>query len=69
MTAKPDRHSDRDTAADIDAVAWVRRRRDAMYEDTCNLPAEELIRFVRNAAATAEAAAGIVPSIPAERTS
>ena len=68
MTAKPDRHSDRNPAADIDAVDWVRRRRDAMYEDTRNLSAEELIGFVRKAAATAEAAAGIVPSSAAERT-
>ena len=39
----------------MDAVAWVRAVRDAMYADTSTLTAAEFIQYVRRAARTTEA--------------
>ncbi len=39
---------------EIDAVGWVRRIRDELYEETKNLSAEELISFYRIRAAAAK---------------
>jgi hypothetical protein len=38
-------------AADFDEGAWTRLRRDAMYETTKGMSAEELVAYVRQVAA------------------
>ena len=40
-----------DPTSDFDAVAWTRRRRDAMYEATRGMSVEELVAYVRKVAA------------------
>ena len=55
MTAKTPRLPGPGTDIDMDAVAWVRAVRDAMYADTSTLTAAEFIQYVRRAARTTEA--------------
>ena len=40
-----------DPENDFDALAWTRRRRDAMYVATRGMSVEELVEYVRKAAA------------------
>ena len=61
MTANPHRPAGPDDNAGTDAVTWVRRIRDAMYDATATFSAEELIGFVRHAAATTDSAIVIAP--------
>ena len=52
-------HGDR-----FDAVAWVRRRRDAMYAETAELSPEELVAYVQRVAGENPDRAGQVSSSP-----
>lgn len=54
------------TPSEIDAVAWVRAVRDAMYEETEGMGAEEFAAYVaRKAAAVRAQDASRLPSAPA----
>ena len=55
MTAKTPRLPGPGTDGALDAVAWVRAVRDAMYADTSTLSAAEFIQYVRRAARSTEA--------------
>jgi len=55
MTSKTSRPPGPGTDIAMDAVAWVRAVRDAMYADTSTLTAAEFIQYVRRAARTTEA--------------
>ncbi len=53
MTTPPNKTAAPDSDSELHAVAWVRGVRDQMYEATSGLSTEELIEFVRHAAASA----------------
>ena len=55
MTAKTPKLPVPGTEVAMDAVAWVRAVRDAMYADTSTMSAAEFIQYVRRAARTTEA--------------
>lgn len=52
MTPKTDNLPGPGTDTALDAIAWVRSIRDAMYADTATLSAAELIAYVRRVAGT-----------------
>ena len=52
MTARTDDLPGPGTDTALDAIAWVRSVRDAMYADTATLSAAELIAYVRRVADT-----------------
>jgi hypothetical protein len=60
MKAIRNQQAEIDRKSDFDALAWTRRRRDAMYEATRGMSVEELVAYVRKAAAPASG-----PSKPA----
>ena len=51
MTAKQNSSTVPEADSEFHAVEWVRGVRDQMYAATSGLSADELIQFVRNAAA------------------
>lgn len=55
MTAKSDKQPVPASDASLDAIAWVRGVRDAMYADTSTLSAADFIRYVRRAARAVDA--------------
>ena len=69
MTAKPSSSPVRDADAAFHSVEWVRELRDQMYVATSTLSSEELIVFVREAAAASHADAQVATSkvMPAPR--
>jgi hypothetical protein len=58
MTRKPNNSVVPEADSEFHAVEWVRRVRDEMYAATSGMSAEELIRFVRQAAAVTNSRAG-----------
>jgi len=58
MTAKTDGPPVPACEAELDCIAWVRSVRDAMYEATWDLPADEFVSYVHRAAAAVNAATG-----------
>ena len=58
MTVKTDKPPAPAGEAELDCIAWVRSVRDAMYEATSDLPADEFISYVHRAAAAVDAGSG-----------
>lgn len=50
MTAKTDKLPESESDISLDAIAWVRVVRDAMYVETSMLSADDFIPYVRRAA-------------------
>jgi hypothetical protein len=55
MTVKTDMPRVPAGEAELDCIAWVRSVRDAMYEATSDLPADEFIAYVHRAAVAVDA--------------
>lgn len=64
MTARTNNLPGPGTDTALDAIAWVRSIRDAMYADTATLSAVEFIEYVRRIAGTT----GAVDESPGKRS-
>jgi len=68
MTVKTDEQRVPVGEAELDCIAWVRNVRDAMYEATSDLPADEFISYVHRAAAAVDAGTSISQPRPGIHT-